>query len=312
MRISVAICTWNRSVLLRQTLASLVHARVPAAVSCEIVVVANGCTDDTLAVVAEAATQLPIRLVPEPRLGLSHARNAAVAAATGEYLIWTDDDVLVDPHWIEAYCAAFAAHPDAAFFGGPTRAWFATTPPRWLARALSSVGNALSLLDYGPSAMPLDRDHLPYGANYAVRADVQRGIAYNAELGRRGSELRGGEETAVVLEILARGGTGWWVPGAGVQHYVSAERQTLDYLRRYYFYNGAAVEHVEATAQTPLLFGRPRWLWRVAATHWLRFVVTRLFRPPEVWAWHFRHAMTAWGRLYAGPPRRRSDTPPPP
>ena len=312
MRISVAICTWNRSALLRQTLGSLLAVRVPPEVSWEILVVANGCTDDTAAVVADAATRLPIRLVQEPRLGLSHARNAAVAAATGDYVIWTDDDVLVDPPWLEAYHAAFTAHADAVFFGGPTRAWFAAPPPRWLARALPSVGNALSLLDYGPVAIPLDRDHLPYGANFAVRTDVQRGIAYNAMLGRRGHEMRGGEETAVVLEILARGGTGWWVPGAGVRHFVSAQRQTLDYLRRYYFYNGAAVEHVETTEEPALLFGRPRWLWRVAARHWLHFLITRPFRPPEVWAWHFRHAMTAWGRLHAGPARRRVDDPPPP
>ena len=309
MRVSVAICTWNRSALLRQTLGSLVGVRVPPAVTCEILVVANGCTDGTAEVVADAATRLPIRLVQEPRLGLSHARNAAVGAVTGDYVIWTDDDVLVDPQWIEAYCDAFATHPDAAFFGGPTRAWFATAPPRWLDRALGSVGNALSLLDYGPVAIPLDREHLPYGANFAVRTDVQRGIAYNAELGRRGSELRSGEETAVILEIIAQGGTGWWVPGAGLQHFVSPERQTLDYLRRYYFYNGAAAQRVEAARDTPLLFGRPRWLWRVAATHWLHFLVTRPFGRPEVWAWHFRHAMTALGQLHAGASDRRRGEP---
>jgi glucosyl-dolichyl phosphate glucuronosyltransferase len=58
---------------------------------------------------------LPIEIWPP----FSRARNRAVYAARGDYLVWTDDDVVVDPNWLAAYVAAFRRRPEAAVFGGP-------------------------------------------------------------------------------------------------------------------------------------------------------------------------------------------------
>lgn len=312
MRLTVAVCTWNRASLLEQTLASLRCARVPAGLSWECLVVANQCTDGTTSVAAAARDSLPIRLVHEERLGLSYARNTAVGAATGDYIIWIDDDVLVDPEWLAEYAAAMRANPELAFFGGPIRPWFPTPPPAWLAAALPSVGNALSLLDYGSEPIALDPDRLPYGANFAIRADFQRRHAYNPLLGRRGTRLRSGEETEVLLGVLEEGGRGLWVPRAALRHFVSEERQTRRYLRRYYFHNGAGDSlHGYRGAKRQFL-GRPLWLWREAIVNELVYQLRFPFASPAVWGSHLARATTAWGRLYGvhdGERERLTDEP---
>ena len=315
MLITVAICTWNRSALLRRTLDSLAGVRVPAGLAWEVVVVANRCTDGTADVCREAARTLPARLIEEQRLGLSHARNAAVTAARGRYIAWIDDDVLVGPGWLEAYADAIADRPQAAFFGGPIRPWFENEPPAWLAEALPIVGNAFSLLDYGPEPIDFHANRLPFGANFVIRADVQRKHRYDPHLGRRGPALRSGEETAVLHAVLADGGVGIWVPRAELRHFVSAERQSRRYLRRYFFNNGVAASIVGYPPTERAFLGRPLWIWREAVENELRYLLTRPFASPAVWGGHLRMATTAWGQLYgmsAARARRDPPGPPPP
>jgi glycosyltransferase involved in cell wall biosynthesis len=108
---------------------------VPRRIDWEVVVVDNGSTDDTPGVLKSFAGRLPLRNVVETRRGHSPARNRAVDTANGDYLLWTDDDVIVEPGWLAAYADAFARWPQAAVFGGPIRARFDPPPPKWLLRA---------------------------------------------------------------------------------------------------------------------------------------------------------------------------------
>lgn len=303
---TVAVCTWNRAARLRRALESHAAARVPENVRWEMVVVDNGSTDETAAVLAEFATRLPLRCVVEPRLGLSYARNAAVDAARGCYMLWTDDDVLVSPEWVAGYARAVRAWPGAVVFGGPIAPLFEPDPPAWLVRALPVVGNALALLDYGAEPVPFGGERLPYGANYAVRTAVQREFRYHPWLGRKGTNMAGGEEWAVIAAMLAAGGTGWYVPWVPVRHLVAAERQQVRYLRGYYV-GGARAAFAGAGDgdAAPTLLGRPRWAWRQAVQHELLYHLTRHVAPSERWTRHLRQASSAWGILSARRPSAR-------
>ena len=239
MRFTVAICTWNRASLLVRTLDRLAQARPPAA-AWELIVVDNGSTDDTAAVLHRFVRRLPLRVVVEPELGLSNARNAAVSEASGEYILWTDDDVLVDEHWLLAYESAVARWSDAAVFGGPIRPAFEVPPPAWLENVWEDVADAFAVRDLGTEPCPFDGERqMPYGANYAVRTREQRRIPYDPALGRKGTGGRLGEETALILALLREGAAGWWVPEAIVNHWVPRSRQRISYLRRYFAIVGA-------------------------------------------------------------------------
>ena len=259
MRFTVAICTWNRAALLGEALGRLARAQRPAG-DWELLVVNNNSTDDTERVLETFEGRLPLRRAFEERQGLSHARNAAVKEAGGEYIVWTDDDVFVREGWLAAYARAVERHPEAAVFGGPIRPRFEGTPPAWLSDTWQEVGPAFAARDLGDEPFELRVGKLPYGANYVVRAREQRLFPYDPALGRVKSGGALGEETAVIRAILAAGGTGWWVPDASVEHWIPKERQTVSYLRSYYALQGRTFHNWDGYGG-PTFRGRPLRLW---------------------------------------------------
>jgi len=260
MRFTVAVCTWNRAALLRQFLGRLACMRY-APGDWEVLVVNNNCTDDTERVLDAFAGRLPLRRAFEPQQGHSHSRNTAVSQARGEYVVWTDDDVLVEEGWLAAYARAVERHPEAAIFGGPIRPRFEGTPPAWLSAAWRDIGAVFAARELGGEPFELDADgELPYGANFVGRTREQRLFPYDPALGRtlEGGAL--GEETTVIRAILAAGGKGWWVPDASVEHWIVKERQTVRYLRNYYALQGKTFGKWESYGG-PTLLGRPLGLW---------------------------------------------------
>ena len=277
MHLTVAICTWNRCSLLRRALEQMTRLFIPPGVDWELLVVNNNCTDATDEVIASFSTRLPVRRLFEPQPGLSNARNTAVYGARGKYILWTDDDVLVDPNWLAAYARAFETWPDAVFFGGPVRPWFAVPPPAWLEQIWSRVASAYAMRDLGDRALRFDGgDHIPYGANFATRDKEQRCYLYDPQLGRKPGTNIVGEETTLLNTLLAQGYDGWWVPDAVVHHYIPPERMTVRHLRKYFFgsWETAAIIHGPWNGRT--LFGKPCWVWRQVITLYYGWMIARL------------------------------------
>lgn len=296
MKTTVIICTWNRAALLEQTLAAIAAAQPPET-PWEVLVVNNRCTDRTDEIVDNFRGRLPLRPCHEEKAGLSNARNAGMREARGEYILWTDDDVLVDPDWLRAYERAFATFPDATLFGGPVRAWFDGDPPKWLAQNIDRLWMAYALRDLGPARVPLAfPGALPFGANFAVRAEVQRRFPFDPELGRKGSGGALGEETAVMAGILAEGAPAWWLPEARVRHFIPRERQTLAYLKHYFLLSGKT-EAMTTTLTGPRLFGSPRWVWKTAALSSIAYIWARFTRRPPEWIPPLRQAYRHIGML---------------
>jgi glycosyltransferase involved in cell wall biosynthesis len=302
MRITVAICTWNRCGLLKRALEQMLELTIPPGVEWELLVVNNNCTDATDDVIASFDGRLPLRRLFEPQQGQSHARNLAVEESRGDYILWTDDDVLVDKQWVAGYASAIGRWRGAAVFGGPIEPYFAGSPPGWLERTLSQIPSAYAIRDLGLKPVPLARDRLPTGANYAVRTSVQANFLYDPKLGLCGNNQLRGEEMAVLEAIFDAGEHGWWVPGARVRHYITEERQTTRYLRGYFSGIGEYYGRHMSPNGERLVFGRPRWLWRQAVQAEMKYRLNRVLRRPEVWIEDLVAASGFWGRLrgYAG------------
>ena len=107
--LTVAICTHNRAPYLDKALASLLRQTADAA-SFEILVVDNASTDDTRSVVERSRALRPdIRYVHEARLGLSHARNRAIAETGTPVIAFLDDDAIASHPWSSGSCTASPA-----------------------------------------------------------------------------------------------------------------------------------------------------------------------------------------------------------
>jgi glycosyltransferase involved in cell wall biosynthesis len=108
--ISIVIATYNRSKLLRESLESLLAQTYR---DIEIIVVDDGSTDDTQAVVAWMAQEHGnIRYYPRPHLGLPATRNFGLERARGEFIGFFDSDDLWPPDYIEIMVNKLQANPD--------------------------------------------------------------------------------------------------------------------------------------------------------------------------------------------------------
>ena len=115
--VSIAICTRNRANQLRACLDAI--SRIASSVPWELVVVDNGSSDDTRAVLERFArtAPFPVTVVHEPVAGLGRARNAGWSAATGEFIAFTDDDCYVEPDHPDRVRDLFL-QPEVGFGGG--------------------------------------------------------------------------------------------------------------------------------------------------------------------------------------------------
>lgn len=300
MFVSLAICTLNRAESLRRNLDSLVAMRVPHDLQWEVVVVNNGCTDHTDEVIASYAARLPIRREYEPQRGISRARNRAVDAAKGEYIVWTDDDTVVDPGWLTAYAEAFRRWPQSAVFGGPIIPRYETPMAEWLQACEHLLRDVYAFRNFGnaPVRISPKEGSDPYGANFAVRAAEQRSVRYDPNLGMAPGHDRLGEETAVIIGIFATGASGHWVPDARVEHCIGRQRQTAAYIIRYFAAQGETKALLQSRRQTgPRLLGVPRWMCRHVVEKWISYRVHRLISPAPVWMVHLRDYGLAKGQF---------------
>jgi glycosyltransferase involved in cell wall biosynthesis len=299
MLITVAICTWNRADLLHQTLAAFHGVEVPAHAEWELLVVNNCCSDNTDEVIEEHRSHLPIRRLFERQMGLSNARNCALAAARGDLILWTDDDVIVASNWLTAYHQAARQYPDAGFFGGSVLPWFEGNPPRWLQRHWEMVEGVYAVRKPNAELTLVDRRLVPVGANFGVRTDIQRRYPFNPSLGPQGTSRIGGEETTLLRQMLADGVQGRWVMPASVQHFVPELRQTTRYVAAWYEGYGAYLAVMEGRVEGVHWFGKPRWLWRRVIMAGLRYYARRNWVPDQWWLRDLQEFATSYGQLRA-------------
>lgn len=205
--------------------------KIPENIDWELIVVNNNCTDATVDVIELYKEKLPIRGLFEPNQGLSNARNCAAAAAKGDLILWTDDDVLVDPNWISEYLAAARDWPEASFFGGTIDPWFISRPPRWILQNLDLLYGVFAIRQLGNRIMKIDMPkNFPYGANMAMRKRVFHTITFNPDMGHRGTTLICGEEVDFMSRLMALGHSGVWVGTASVRHYIPRNRLTKKHI----------------------------------------------------------------------------------
>ncbi len=106
---TVIVCSRDRAHLLRTSLRAILNSDYP---DFTVVVVDNaGQTSESRDLVLNEINDPRVTLVEEPVPGLARARNAGLKAATGEIVAFTDDDTVVDIHWLRELAAGYALSP---------------------------------------------------------------------------------------------------------------------------------------------------------------------------------------------------------
>ena len=112
--ISVIVPVWNDERRIGQCIEALKRQSLDPDLF-EIIIVDNGSTDSTAAVVSGYAD---VVLLQEPQPGSYAARNRGLARARGEYVAFTDSDCAPERDWIEAGLKAAEGHPEIGIAAG--------------------------------------------------------------------------------------------------------------------------------------------------------------------------------------------------
>jgi glucosyl-dolichyl phosphate glucuronosyltransferase len=269
--LSLIVPTYNRSNVVMRCLDSVQQQR-PA--SLEVLLVDNTAEAKLRGRIDNfnATARVPVQYVPEPRLGLHNARHAGARAATGDVLVFTDDDAVFDPGWLEAYACAFDAHGDMTAAGGPVLPVWEQQPPEWLTALIAATPSMfpmLSLLDLSRD-FQLGPEGIFFGVNMAIRRQALFDAGgFNPEI--FGSRWLGDGETGLNRKLWAQGGLIGYVPDAVVYHHIPPQRMTVAYLRRRQANDGACDMYARFHDRLPSRVGLGRaalGLVRESARDW--------------------------------------------
>ena len=209
-RASVILCTRNRADDLAAALAALGRLEQPPGCEVEVVVVDNASTDHTARVVQEARAALPFPLLAprEEERGLGAARNCGLRCASGDIIVFTDDDCIVARDWLTRIVAHFIGEDPPGLLGGRVELF----NPAHLPLTLLTSTTPHELLPHEhPGGVLL-------GCNMAFHRKVLDAIgAFDPRFGA-GTPLRGAEDQDFIQRAQRAGFTVRYEPDVVVHH----------------------------------------------------------------------------------------------
>ncbi len=261
MKLDVVVPTYNRSRLLKRAILSLLEAPIPPGLEVTILVVDNNSKDDTEQVVREmrAETDRALVYVKETKQGLSHARNAGIAAGSGEIVGFIDDDEEIDRQWYSVVAREFSDEA-TKFIGGPYLANCSVPMPAWLP---PGYNGAIGVIE----PKPRTRFAPPFGGNLqggnaVIRREVFERIGtYSGKLGRSGKGLLSEEDAEFYRRLLAADVYGVHAPDLIIYHYIPEERLTRSYHRRWTYWRAVSQGIADEDLKEPVRYalGIPRY-----------------------------------------------------
>jgi len=310
MRFAIVVPTFNRAADLAKSLESL--SRLTPSAPWEVIVVDNNSTDDTRRVVETAATRFPVELqyLFEAEQGRSAALNAGIRVARGDIIATTDDDVQIEPDWLDRAGEALDTL-DCDYVGGKVLPIWPAARPSWIPNHGGKQWAVIALLDYGPDPIPFFTlaHRVPIGVNMAFRKSAfDRAGLWSNRVGRKKGTLLGQEVREWMLRARAAGLRGYYTPAMVVHHMIQPDRLEKAYFRRWFYWNGVSralmyrdswidMQAPESTeldfSRVPHLFGVPRFFYRKVPREVRRAIVSGWRGKSaesfdaELWLWFF-------------------------
>lgn len=297
--VSVVICTYNGSSRIMATLEHLFLQEVDRNINWEIVVIDNASSDRTGSVVEEWASKrnmpCPLRVIYEPRAGLTNARKRGVAESRYSTVSFVDDDNWVCAGWISGVMRIFLEHPEVGACGGPCEAVCETSPPMWFARFKGGYAVEESMIAREVNG-PGDNGYL-CGAGLSIRKSAWEALfdaGFELRLSDRlGGRLISGGDAEICFGLRLLGWRLWYDPTLRLKHFIPASRLTWRYLRRLHRGFGMSRPYIDPysavlTGGVPVRISgvKRSWLWnamrciKVLAAHY-RTLAKLIFSPLE-------------------------------
>lgn len=233
--ITILVCTYNGAERLPVTLRCIAEQQIPAGIGCELLVVNNASTDNSIEVIEKEwkqyHTAIELRIITETRPGLTYAREAGFCAAQYDYIILCDDDNWLAPDYVHTAFAVMESHPDIGIVGGKGNFVFEEPAPSWLLSCNLYAG--------GEQARESGKvnDQIVYGAGAVLRKSAYEKICAGgfvpALTDRQGMSLSSGGDHELCYVLALAGYSVWYESKLRFDHYITANRLTLPYYLTY-------------------------------------------------------------------------------
>jgi glycosyltransferase involved in cell wall biosynthesis len=238
--VTVVICTLGAHPRLPEAVAA-VSAQTRADI--EILVVDNAPDTGATARALEGLDDPRIRVVPEPGRGLSRARNRALACTRTDLILFTDDDALAAPTWVERLVEPFA-RPEVTAVTGAVLPGELRTPAQRLFEEYVGFGKGDTVVHWSrdvrddlrgigvpgqrSALFPWTTGRVGSGNNMGFRAARLRALGGFDEALGAGTATRGGEDLDAFSRVLLAGDVIVYTPFAVVRHFHREEMGQLE------------------------------------------------------------------------------------
>ncbi|MCB0337492.1 MAG: glycosyltransferase family 2 protein, partial [Bdellovibrionales bacterium] len=308
MKISAIIPTHNPRVdLLREVVASVAAQSTPAD-TWELLIVDNA-SNPALRTLIDFPGLNSTKILEESALGLTYARLKGIRESRGDYIVFIDDDTILDSTYFQHVVEFFEEHPAVSIIGGAITARLDCEPPPWFQEfssnlALRDLGRDIQIFQasYDSHQRLLYPLAAPVGAGMALRKTTAESYAHSLTEStsflsdRKGTDLSSAGDCEIVIGALSSGKAVAYVPKLKLTHVIPSHRLRFSYFARLRYSIGRSWVHL---------------LYQYAASPWppldraaLPLSLGRSFFRMKAWSCKTRFVEWAY---FAGQLRGRAD-----
>lgn len=260
VRFSVIMCAYNASGRISDPLEHICRLDYPAE-DFELIVVDNNSTDNTSEiaqnVIEKTGTGVEYRIIKETKQGLIHARMAGIQAAKHDYLVFVDDDNLLDPEYLSHANQILQGNSKIGALGGQISlksdleelpAWFYSYANAYAVGTQAQHSGDVSARGYLWGAGIILKKSL-------LKAPIDRVVPF-ALSGRAGSKLTSGDDSEICKWVLISGHTLYYSSDLKLIHVIPSTRINKPYIDK-------LLEALDDSGAVLNVYDR--WLWRQKA-----------------------------------------------
>ncbi len=228
--LSIIVCTYNREKYIGECLTRLAEQDIDPT-KYEVLVINNKSTDNTQEIIKEIIPRHPkinFHYFIEENQGHTYARNRGIKESKGTILSFLDDDAFVQNNYCKEIIDFFNANQNVSAIGGRIIPKYENATPSWMSKYLLPL---VAAIDLGKHTKPFKGNKFPIGANMAFRRSMfEKYGLFDVNLGRRGSELEGGDEKEMFIRLRKGGEIISYVPEVAVEHIIPGSRIEKSYI----------------------------------------------------------------------------------
>jgi glycosyltransferase involved in cell wall biosynthesis len=261
--LSVIFSTHNGEVTLPLMLEAFTKLTPNENIKWELIAINNNSSDTTLDILNTYLKKLPLTVLEEKKPGKNSALNTGIKHSSGDLLIFTDDDIIPDKHWLSHYDKLLHSLNDYSLFGGTIKPYWMSKPKDELLKNIP-IGIVFAITPEDMQEGEIAAGKI-WGPNMAVRKSVFTDeLTFNEDIGPNGKNYVMGSETDFLQRAERKGHKAYFLPDSIVRHIIRTWQLEQSWL------NGRAIRAGRGLVQELIrknklgesctIFGYPRWL----------------------------------------------------